>query len=84
MCPASLQGADRSRQVYQLKQGTDVGYGLPNASVTDITSSLAEPYFKATRRLIGELKVNTGNYLGFPLKYKVFDKYNSSTAKKEP
>ena len=31
MCPAGLLGAVRSRQVHQLTQGTDVGYGLSNA-----------------------------------------------------
>ena len=30
MCPEGLQGAVHSRQVHQLKQGTDVGCGLPN------------------------------------------------------
>ena len=64
MCPAGIQGAVRSRQVHQLKQGTNVGRMLFN--VTDITSSLAEPHFKATRRLLGELlKVNTAT-LSFP------------------
>ena len=53
-------------------------------SDTDITNSLAEPHFKATRRIVRELlKVNTANWLGFRLKYKVFDKYNSSTKKKD-
>ena len=53
-------------------------------SVTDITNSQAEPHFKATRRVVGELlKVNTANWLAFPLKYKFFDKYNSSTIKKD-
>ena len=33
---------------------------------------------------MGELlKVDTANWLAFPLKYKVFDKYNSSTKKKK-
>ena len=31
MCPVGLQGTFRSRQVYQLKQGPYVGYGLSNA-----------------------------------------------------
>ena len=30
MYQAGLQGAVRSRQVYQLTQGTDFGCGLPN------------------------------------------------------
>ena len=65
-------------------QGKDVGSGLPTQfNVTDITSSLAEPHFKATRWIIGKLlKVNTANWPSFPLKYKVFDKYNTSTTKK--
>ena len=80
MCPASLQSAIRSHQVHQLMPGTDVGYGLPNAIyVTDITNSQADPHFKAAGRVIGELfKFNTANWLAFHLKYKVFDKYNSS------
>ena len=84
MCPAGLQGAVRSRQVHQLKQGTDVGCGLLTLfNVTDITNSLAELHFKAIRWIIGELlKVNTANWLAFPLKYKVFDKYNNSTTNK--
>ena len=50
MCPAGLQGAVRSRQVHQLKQGTHVGCGLPMLlNITDITNSLAGPQFKATR-----------------------------------
>ena len=55
-------------------------------SVTDITNSQAEPHFIATRWVIGELlKVNTANWLAFPLKNKVFDKYkyNPSTTKKK-
>ena len=84
-CPAGLQDAVRSRQVHQLKQGTHVGCGLPTQfNITDITNSLAELHFKATRRVIGELlKVNTDNWLAFPLKYKVFDKYNTSTPPKK-
>ena len=84
MCPAGLQCAVRSRQVHQLTQGTHVGYGLPTLfNVTDITNSQAEPHFKATRWVIGELlKVNTANWLAFPLKYKIFDKYNTSTTEK--
>ena len=31
MYPVGLQGSVRSRQVHQLTQDTDVGYGLPNA-----------------------------------------------------
>ena len=55
MCPAGLQGAVRSRQVHQLKQGTHVACGLPRLSyITDITKSQAEPHFKATRQVIGE------------------------------
>ena len=83
MCPAGSQGAVHSCQVNQLKQGTDVGCGfLTLFNVTDITNSLAEPDFKATRWVIGELlKINTANWLAFPLKHKVFDKYNSSTTK---
>ena len=75
MCPVGLQGAVHSCQVHQLTQGTDVGFGLPTLfNVTDITNSLAEPHFKATRWVIGELlKVNTANWLAFPLKYEVFD-----------
>ena len=73
MCPAGLQGAVRSGQVHQLTQGTDVGCGFPTLfNVTDITNSLAEPHFKATRWVIGELlKVNTANWLAYPLKYLV-------------
>ena len=52
-------------------------------SVSDITNSLAEPHFKANRRVVGELlKVSIANWLVFPLKYKVLDKYNSSTKRK--
>ena len=52
-------------------------------SVTDITNSLVEPHFKASRRVVGELwKINTANWLALPLKYKVFDNYNSSTTKR--
>ena len=61
---AGLQGAVYPRQVHQLRQGTDVGCGLPTLfNVTDITNSLAEPHFKATRWVIGELlKVNIANW----------------------
>ena len=85
MCQAGLQGAVRSRQVHQLKQGIHVGCGLPTQfNITDITNSLAEPHFKATRWVIGELlKFNTANWLAFPLKYKSFDKYNTSTTKED-
>ena len=64
MCPVGLQGADRSRQVYQLKQGTHVGCGLSTLFyITDITNSRAEPHFKASKRVIGELlKINTANW----------------------
>ena len=83
MCPPGLQVAVRSRQVHQLTQSTDVGCGLSTrCNVTDITNSLAEPYFKATRWVLGELlKVNTANWLAFPLKYEVFD--NASATKKK-
>ena len=85
MCPAGLLGAVRSRQIHQLKQGTHIGCGLPTLfDITDITNSLAEPHFKDTRWIIGELlKFNTANWLAFPLKYKAFDKYNTSTTKKK-
>ena len=84
MCPAGLQGAVRCRQVHHLKQGVDVGCGLPTLfNVTDVTNSLAEPHINATRLVIVELlKVNTANWRDFPHKYKVFDKYNTSTTKK--
>ena len=40
----------------QLKQDTHVRCGLPTLlDITDITNSLAEPHFKASRRVIGEL-----------------------------
>ena len=83
MCTAGLQGAVRSYRDHQLTQGTDVGCALPTLfNVTDITNSLAEPHSKATRWIIGELlKVNTANWLAFPLKYEVFDKYNASEKK---
>ena len=85
MCPGGLQGAVRSRQVHQLMQGTDVGCGLPTLfNVTDITNSLAEPHFKANRWVVCELlKVDTANWPAFPLKYRVFDKYNTFTTKKD-
>ena len=84
MCTAGLQGAVHSHQVNQLTQGTDVGCGLLTLyNVADIINSLAEPHFKATRWVIGELlKVNTTYWQAFLLKYKVFDKYNTSTTKK--
>ena len=68
MCPGGLQGAVRSCQVHQLKQDTHVGYGLPTLfNITDITNFQAEPHFKATRWVIGELlKFNTANWLAFP------------------
>ena len=71
MCFAGLQGAVSSPQIHQLKQGSHVGCGLPMLlNITDITNSLAEPHFKASRWVIGELlKVNTANWLAFPLKY---------------
>ena len=50
MCPKGLQGAVRSSQVHQFKLGTHVDCGLSTLfNVTDISISLAEPYFKATR-----------------------------------
>ena len=81
MCPAGLLGAVRPRQVHQLKQGTHVGCALPMLfNITDITNFLAEPHFKATSGVIGELlKFNTPNWQAFPLKYKAFDKYYTST-----
>ena len=84
LCPAGLQCTVRSSQVHLLKQGTHVGCGLPTLfNITDITNSLGEPHFKATRWVIGEsLKFNTANWSAFPLKYKAFDKYNTSTPKK--
>ena len=81
MCPAGLQGAVRSRQVHQLKQGPHVGCGLTTLfNITDTANSQAEPHFNATRWDMGELlKVNTANWLAFPLKYKVLDKYKKRT-----
>ena len=66
-------------------QDTDIGCSLPTLfTVTDITNSLAESHFKATGWVICELlKVNTANWQAFPLKYKVFDRYNTSTTKKD-
>ena len=83
--PAGLLVAVRSPQLHQLKRGTHVGCGLPMLfNIIDITNSLAEPHFKATKWVIGELlKVNTANWLAFPFKYKIFDKYNTSTKKKK-
>ena len=85
MCPAGLQGAIRSHQVHQLKQGTHLGCGLPTLfNITDNTNSLAGPHFDATRWVIGELlKFNTTNWLAFPFKYKAFNKCNTSTTKKD-
>ena len=84
MGPASLQGAVRSYQVHQIKQVADVGCDLSTLfNTTDITNSFAVPHFKATRQVRGELlKFNTANWLAFPLRYKVFDKYNISITKK--
>ena len=60
ICPVGLQGAVPSRPVHQLTQGTDVGCGLMMLSnVIDITNSLAEPHFKVTRWVIGELLKST-------------------------
>ena len=58
-------------QVHQLKQGTDFGCGLPiQFNITDITTYLAEPRFKATSRVLGELlKFSIANWLAFTLKY---------------
>ena len=85
MCPVGLQDGVCSRQVHQLKQGTHVGCGLPTLfNITDITNSLAESHFTATRWVIGELlKFNTANWRAFPLKYKAFDKYNTLTRKED-
>ena len=79
MCPADLQGTIRSRQVHQLKQDTHLGCGLPTLfNITDITNSLTEQHFKATRWVIGELlKFNTANWRAFP------DKYNTLTTKED-
>ena len=62
-----------------------MGCALPTLfNITDITNSLAEPHFKATRWFIGELlKFNTANWQAFPLKYKSFDKYNTLTTKED-
>ena len=83
--PLGLQGGARSRQVHQLKQGPHVGCGLPTLfNFTDITNSIVEPDFKASRWVLGEsLKFNTANWLAFPLKYEVLDKYNASVTKKK-
>ena len=85
MCLVGLQGAVCSRQVHQLKRGTHIGCGLPTLfNITDITNSLAEPHFKTSRWVIGELlKFHTANWLAFPLKCKAFDKYNTSLTKKK-
>ena len=53
-------------------------------NIADITNSLAEPHFKTTRWVLGELlKFNTTNWQAFPLKYNAFDKFNTSTTKKK-
>ena len=85
MCSVGLQGAICSCQVHQLKQGTHVGCGFSMLfNITDITNSLGEPHFKATWWVLGELlKFNTANCLAFPLKYKAFHEYNTSTTKKK-
>ena len=85
MCPAGLQDAVCSRQVHQLMQDTYVGCGLPMLfNIADITNSQAKPHFKATRWVLGELLIfNTANCPAFPLKYKAFDKYNTSLTKKD-
>ena len=63
MCPAGLLGAIRSRQVHQLKHGhTRWLWFATLFNITDITNSLAETHFKATRKVIDELlKVNTAH-----------------------
>ena len=84
ICPTGLQGAIHSCQIHQLKEGTHVGCDLSALfNITDITNSLAEPHFKPTRWVLGELlKFNAANRLAFPLKYKAFNKCNTSTTKK--
>ena len=84
MCPARFQDAVCACQVHQLKQGPHVGCGSPKLfNITNITDTLAEPQFKASWWVIGELlRVNTTNWVVFPLKYNVFDKYNNSITKK--
>ena len=61
MCPA---GAVPSHQVHQFMPAPTLAVVCRTLSnVTDITNSRAEPYFKSTRRLLGELlKVNTANW----------------------
>ena len=60
MCPSGLPSAIRPRQVHQFKQGTHVGCCLPMLfDITDITNTLGEPHFKATRGVIGELLKST-------------------------
>ena len=79
MYQAGLQGAVCSHQVCQLISGTDIVVWWTLFKVTDITNSQAEPHFKATGIIIGEiLRVNIANWLAFLLKYKAFNKYNSS------
>ena len=81
--PRGFAGCHSFPPIHQLKQGlmwAVVCQALFN--ITDITNSLAESHFKATRWVLGELsKVNTANWQVFPLKYKVFDKYNTSSTK---
>ena len=62
-----------------------MGYGLPRLfNIIDITNSLVEPRFKAPRWVIGKLlKFNIAIWQAFPLKYKAFDKYNTSTSKED-
>ena len=85
MYSVGLQGAVRSLQVHQLKQGTQVDCSFPTLfDITDITNSLAEPQFKAFRLVIAELfKFNTANWLASTHKYKSFDKFNTSTTKED-
>ena len=79
MCLAGLQGA---KSTSKCREPTLAVVCRTLFNVTDTTNSQAEPHFKATRRVLGELlKVNTANWLAFPLKYKVFDKHNSFTRK---
>ena len=51
MCSAGLQGAVRSHQVHQLMPGTDVGCGLPNALMSQISPT---PKQKHILNLLGK------------------------------
>ena len=56
MCPAGLRGAVRSRQVHQLMQAQTLAVVCRTQfNVTDTSNSQAEPHFKATGQVIGEL-----------------------------